>query len=272
MGDAGSGAVAPKPQQAANSDEAAAIRSTYRRLWATPVDNRRRCLGWRLSHGQMPCGTFQARFDGQPSGVHLCAYACCAPAHARQQAPSASLTHLFIECPHYQPARDWLADTWHAVTGQRPPMTAALLLGDQQAAWAAYPEGSTAQLWNALRLSWLFALWTTHSRADPSERHAHAVVAATVSSMITTIRSVFCRCLPGPLIFHVLPPNILTRQLKEQELSDFTMVWARNNVLCQVEQDGAGIKHLRVWLSMLHPVPAPLPPPPPVRAAVQMQQ
>lgn len=158
--------------------------------------------------------------------------------------------------------------------GQHFPLSCNVLplkKKNQQAAWAAYPEGSTAQLWNALRLSWLFALWTTHSRADPSERHAHAVVAATVSSMITTIRSVFCRCLPGPLIFHVLPPNILTRQLKEQELSDFTMVWARNNVLCQVEQDGAGIKHLRVWLSMLHPVPAPLPPPPPVRAVVQMQ-
>lgn len=229
-------------------------------------------MAWRLLHGRLPCGLYCAKFERQPSGVHLCSYSSCAPAHARQQSPLASLTHLFAECPHYQPARDWLADTWHAVTGQRPPMTVAVLLGDQQSAWPQYPEGAGAELWNALRLSWLFALWEVHSRAVASERHSNAVVAATVSSMQVTIRSVFCRCRPGALIFDALPDSILTRPVKQLDLSAFTSVWARNSALCQVDQDVAGVPHLRVWLSMLHPVPAPLPPPPPLREAAQQQQ
>ena len=60
----------------------------------------------------------------------------------------------------------------------------------------------------------------------------HLPLSCNVLPLKNKIGSVFCRCQPGLLIFRVLPPNILTRQLKQQELSDLTMVWARSNVLC----------------------------------------
>ena len=258
----------PKPRQAAAGQEAAAARATWQRLWAAPVNNRSRTLGWKLLHGRLPVGLYEAKFDSRPSGKHCCSYGTCSGHAARRQPPLASISHLFLECPHYQPARDWLADTWHAISGQRPPLSAAVLLGDQQSAWPQYPAAATADLWNALRLSWLFSLWEVHSHVDPMQRHSHAVVAGAISSMLTIIRSVFSRCNPGPLIFDVLPSSILTRPVEQLEVSEFASVWARNNALCKVEWDDQQVPHLRMRLSMLLPVPAPLPPPPQPQPAV----
>ena len=78
--------------------------------------------------------------------------------------------------------------------------------------------------------------------------------------MCLTIRAVYCRCTPQHSIFDVLPTSVLTRPVKERDVSAFSTVWARNSALCQVDYDAAGKPSLRVWLSMLHPVAAPAAP------------
>jgi hypothetical protein len=137
-------------------------------------------------------------------------------------------------------------------------------MGDREAAWPQYPAGSDADLWQALRLLWLFSLWATHSRASPSDRHPYAVVAGTVAAMRRLIREQWCFCSPGPSIFDVLPGRVLTRPVVEEEVAKFSAQWSGRGRFCVVDppEDGAGAPTLRMLLTEQHPVPAPAAPSP----------
>jgi hypothetical protein len=208
-------------------------------------------------HGALPCGPYKA-LHGGAEALFFCDHAACHHARMDQRA-LATLTHVFVACPRYAAARDWLADTWQAVSGHRPPMTAELLLGDREAAWPDYPAGGAADLWAALRLSWLFALWETHTCANASDRHARAVVEGTVRAMRDLIRAAWCFCLPTSHIFDTLPGRVLTRPVEEQELADFSACWSANGQFCLVTpaaQPGDQ-PSMQLLLSLQHPVAAP---------------
>jgi hypothetical protein len=231
------------------------------KLWGTPVDNRARTLAWRLMHGNLPCDMYR-KSHGCANVSGACNMACCA-----ESQPWASLEHIFVHCPAYDAARAWLANTWHAISGHLPPLNAAVLLGDCSTAWPSYPSSpSRAEVWNALRLSWLMALWETHTQLPPSLRSSHEVIVSTVLSLRQLIRAQFCLCCTEQLIFAVLPGRVLTRTIVEATAASFNSRWGTNSVLCAAATAHDGSCTLQLYLDLQHPVsaaPPPLPPQPP---------
>jgi hypothetical protein len=218
-------------------------------------------------HGRLPCDLYRSVHGSQEHVHGTCGLPSCA-----DLARWASLVHIFVECPAYAEARTWLADTWAAIAGQQPPLTAAVLLGDCSPAWPAYPTApAQAELWNALRLSWLLALWEAHSQPLAEQRCSFTVVAATVRSLRHLIRAQYCMCCSETHVFATLPCRILTRAVTDTALDAFNGRWGHNGVLCTAVAQPGGSSSLQLLLSMQHPVPAPqppLPPPPEAAAAV----
>ena len=259
------------PIPGAEASPTAAVERTraWARLWACPAGNRAKVLGWRLAHARLPCGLYLAvKLGPAPGGVvprHICPAPTCAQQPGRNRARD-SLSHAFLACPALAPARHWLAQLWAAVSGGTPPPTedAALMLGDLPAAWLHHPartEGEHAgivRLWGALRLTFLFAVWCAHQADEAEERTARAVVQTTVQELQRRIREQFYTSALPPEIVDALPARLLTADLQQAKLADFTSVWAYRDVLCSVVQPaGGGPPMLQLKLSMAQPVLAP---------------
>ncbi|KXZ50135.1 hypothetical protein GPECTOR_17g771 [Gonium pectorale] len=139
---------------------------------------------------------------------------------------------------------------------------AALLLSDQPEAWAHHPVNGNGQhhgsvrLWNALRLTFLFALWSARMDAEEQARTSQAVVRHTVKELQRLMWAQYrTSALPDDVI-NALPPHLLSADLKPPLLQDFKATWAHNDALCTVEDMPGGGTTLRVWLTTSHPVPA----------------
>ncbi|HSG19125.1 MAG TPA: reverse transcriptase domain-containing protein [Burkholderiaceae bacterium] len=241
----------------------------WKRLWDCPAGNRAKVLGWRLAHARLPCGLYMAAKLGPARGGltsrHLCPALSCAQQPGRTRARD-SLTHVFLTCPALAPARHWFAQLWVALTNGPPPPTddAALMLGDLPAAWSHHPartDGEHAgivRLWGAVRLSFLFAVWCARQAADAEDRTAQAVVRSTVLELQRRMREQFYTSAMPAEIVDALPARLLTANLQQAKLADFTCVWAHRGVLCSVVQPaGDGPPALHLKLSMVQPVPAP---------------
>ena len=140
---------------------------------------------------------------------------------------------------------------------------AALMLGDQREAWEQHPANDngdhhgSVRLWNALRLTFLFAIWCAHQAAEEQARTAKAVVEHTVGELRRLVWAQYrTAALPDDVI-NALPTRLLTADLKPPPLDDFKAAWAFKDALCSVDNVVGGGTQLRVWLSLTHPVPAP---------------
>jgi len=250
----------PTPAGAGVPVDATEARKAWRRLHKAPVCNRLKTLAWRLMHGNLPCGLYLSSKRPLGANVHLCPNQTCRD--RRQRRPLDSISHIFVECPTYLAARTWLADVWFAVAGSRPPLTAAVLLGDAAPQWDQYPKGALQQLWTALRLAWLHSLWVVHhSSGTPLSHSSHAVIAATVGAMRQRIREAFCYCSPGPRIFDALPLRVIRTDLPQTSCDAFNRLWGHRGVLAHAVLGAAsGQPELQLHLSMTAPVAAPPPP------------
>jgi hypothetical protein len=236
-------------------EEAALVRAAWRRLWEVPLDNRVKTLAYRLMHGALPCGAYRGAHGGGGS-VFGCPFAPCAQ---EPVPPLATLTHLFVACPAYASARAWLADMWEALGGQRPPLTAEVLLGDRLDAWPDAPAAAQLRLWEILRLAWLFAVWDVSNRPARADRSSRAVVAAVVGRLRAAMQAQWCLCLQEERLYAVLPGSALQQRVPELEVSEFVSVWSAGGLLCVLDVGPApgAAPVLRVRLSMQHPVAAP---------------
>jgi hypothetical protein len=136
------------------------------------------------------------------------------------------------------------------------------MLGDFPPAWPAYPQACHLRaLWQALRQSWLLALWADYQGARSEGRSAAAVVAATVEELQRLMRVQFRTAAMPPEVVDSLPFRLLNAQFKQDPLSAFQAVWAHRGVLCSVAEDEEGAVRLRVLLTSSHPVPVPPTPP-----------
>ena len=194
--------------------------------------------------------------DLQPSAA-VCP-ACPAPG-GRARRPLETYTHLFLECPTYRLAIQWLADLWHAIDGVRPPLTAAAIIADEPGAWARAPEGERARLWAALRLTVLHAIWDARVSADASRCTARAVVLAAVESLRAEMRLQFTRSRLAADAAHPLPPALVVVQ-RSRPAPDDLAVWVSGG-LCSVRQSSlaaaAASPRLDIHLDQQHPVIAP---------------
>ena len=232
----------------------------WQRLWECPASNRAKVLGWRLQHASLPCGLYLAAKRGRPGEQrHLCGQPSCAQGPL-QWRPRDSLSHIFLQCPAYEPARQWLHDLWVAVTGgPGPPVSCSwLMLGDLPAAWASYPRSAgLAALWQTLRLTLLHAIWTAHSAADVTSRSAAMVVQQSVGELQRLMRSQFRMAALSDDTLNSLPTRMLTAELRATPLEAFKAAWAHGGVLCCVDEPPGLPPLLRLHLSLGCPVLAP---------------
>ena len=245
----------PPPAPAPN-----AVTQCWSRLWECPASNRAKVLGWRLAHARLPCGLYLAAKQGRPGDQrHLCQHAPCRSLPARQR-PRDSLSHVFLHCPAYQPARQWVHDVWVAVAGTAgPPISSSpLMLGDYPPAWPAYPASPALKaLWQALRLSFLLALWSDSRAVGDRPRSAVAVVQATIREVQRLIGVQFRTAAMPAEVLDNLPTRLLNAQFRPSPLSEFKATWAHRDVLCRVTEDAASAPRLLLRLSPAHPVPVP---------------
>lgn len=251
----------PSPAPAVGDEERRAVRAAWRRLWDAPVGNRAKTLAWRLMHGRLPCGLYRAAHGAADLSVARCGAGGCREAGRRQ--PLASLVHLFVHCSRFAAAREWLAATWEAVAGHRPPMTQEVLLGDREAAWPRYPSSADTGLWTALRLTWLLAVWEVHTTVPTAKQHSRAVVVAAVHALRSLIMAHWAYCCPGRSVFDQLPARVLTRPVEEDDTAKFLARWSGRGRFCVVSPPGAangGVPTMELLLSLASPVPAPAAP------------
>ena len=243
---------------AEGQEEALMVRCAWRRLWEAPVDNHAKVLSYRLMHGALPCGAYRA-MHGFDQDEAICAHGPCRAHHFRRDRPTATLTHLFVECPRYAAARQWLADTWQAVGGHRPPLSMQVLCGDYLEGWPQAPVMPMLQLWTALRLTWLHALWDVHHRPAYMARSSRAIVEAVVQQLRAAMRAQWCFCQPAQRIFDVLPGSVLTQPIQADDIAKFSSVWSGNGLFCRVQlgQTPLHPPQLHLLLSLDLPVPAP---------------
>jgi hypothetical protein len=231
----------------------------WRRLWGAPVPNGVKVFAYRIAHAGLPCAAMRAVTHGLGVARAYCPH-CQAPAvGAVRTRPLETYTHLFLGCPVYRPALEWLCDLWHAVSGNRPPLDAAALIADDQRGWPEAPTGARAALWSALRMVTLYHIWVAKVSGDARQQSAAAVVRAAIATLRTEMRVRFQRSglaashatdLPRTLCRSPLPPD--------PQPASFADIWACPG-LCRVAASSStgGSDVLVLLLSDLVPVPAP---------------
>jgi hypothetical protein len=218
---------------------------------------------WRLQHARLPCGLYRASKGIATHAATLgkqCPHAACRALPLR---PSASLSHIFLQCPAYEAARAWLQQLWKAIQPEAaPPPTdsAALMLGDDPAAWEAYParDRGLQLLWTALRAHLLHAIWAAYWSREPEKQTSAAVTREVVWELRRLMRARFTMASLTPPVLNALPTQLLTAELRAGKLEDFEHSWAAGGVLCRVLREEGRPPKLELRLSLEAPVAAPV--------------
>ena len=154
-----------------------------KRVWADlhgpMVQRKTRGFGHKLYHAKLPCGALC---------VHNISTAHSTDAHCTHDGCTActeTLTHLFLECPAVMPVITWLCDTWEAISGERPPANAAVILGDNHSGWSPGGQRERA-LWTVLRLTTLQLVWARRCRRNFEQELFSA--AGVVAMVVYTVR------------------------------------------------------------------------------------
>ena len=223
------------------------------------MSNRVKVFGYRLMHASVPCAALEA-YMRERGHLHAVCKHCPALGGCRRR-PLETYTHLFLACPVYRPAVQWLADLWQHISGSRPPVEAAVIIADQPGAWAAAPTGEQQRLWTALRLVVLHAVWEARCSRDAARQTARAVVLAVIASLREEMSLQFTRWRLADTGRRDLPPHVMKMRRLEAAPDDFD-VW-QSSGLCSVEQvsfyGGRTFmpRRLNLLLDDLQPVPVP---------------
>ncbi|BDA47361.1 hypothetical protein COCOBI_10-2080 [Coccomyxa sp. Obi] len=222
----------------------------WRVIDTSHLDRGQRMTVWRLLHGKLFVGAF-ARHIHRPEAA---GYSCPHPLCTEQDA---TLTHVFITCPLAATVWGWFTATWAAITGEDPPpVSADLLLADDQRAWQ--PASQLAPLWHRMRLVTICQLWATYQRARHQQGTpgtAGVVAARILSSCRKAIlgdwrlATVNVRTASGVL------SDWLRGRDPQLTREEFAARWCHRNVLCAVGEEPDA--QLLIPWSAQHPVPLP---------------
>jgi hypothetical protein len=209
-------------------------------------------------HGSLYCSAFTAYIFGTSVESSYCTAECC------HQQPE-TLTHLFMDCDVVRPAVDWVLDLWALISGSRPPRSALVLLADDRRVWR--PADKLADLWDLLRLEFLYAAWSARCGRNGSGRAVQAagVVAVLVAKLrrhmeldwlrtTTDVRKMSTACSSW---FKGKDPGMIE--------SGFVERWGPAGLLCAVQSGTAAIgivpalpMRMTVLLSVSVPLPLPI--------------
>jgi len=229
-----------------------AVAACWKAVWQASVPNHIRVFAYRLLHAALPVNALRAcRYSLQRCDA-WCLQCTSVPGQPRSLE---TYSHLFVQCPTYRPAVEWLARLWDAISGHRPPLEAAVLVADDPAAhWQHRPQGAKHQLWTALRLTLLYHVWAASRTQHMEQRSAAAVVRAVIASISREISHQFtlqqlqhsCASVPQRLLRRLDPGGGTTH---------FAAVWEDSGL---VRVSGpTSHPRIEVLLSVSFPVAAP---------------
>ena len=214
-----------------------------------PVSNRVKGFAVRLLHAALPCRAMVAAMRGKPRTWVACPSCSSDPARPRP-VQAETYSHIFLDCPSYRPAVQWLARLWEALSTSAPPLDAGTIITAAPGSWQ--PAQARAPVWHSLRLLTLFAIWEARVSDDAALQTPAAVVASVIRSVETEIRLQYARCCQREEHARHLPLHVLAMRRLQSAKDDFA-AWSSVG-LCQVLAGG----HLVVTLSASWPVPAPV--------------
>jgi hypothetical protein len=232
------------------------VAAFWQRLWHAPVSNNVKVFAYRLAHAGLPCAAMKS--FTRAAGVASAYCPLCPVGGPRRSRPLETYSHLFLDCPSYRPAVEWLLDLWQAVAGHRPPLEAAVVIADDVRAWPHAPTGPQAALWSALRLTVLYSIWCARMSADAQQKSSAAVVRSAVALLrgemfLQYRREALSSSLPASV-----PVELLRVHTSTRHKGSFEAVWAGSG-LCRVDPAGpaGGGARLVVLLTTDRPVAAP---------------
>jgi hypothetical protein len=252
----------PAPANATAPPPPAAHLAYWQRLWQLPLSNHAKVFAVRLLHAALPCEAMYVAHRGAAGDVDGTCPCCRALGPARNK-PLATYSHIFVQCPTYSPATNWLCNLWEHLTGDRPPQDPRVIVADQPGAWAAAPANTSArgQLWSSLRLTVLYFIWVAHSSRDPVMMTAGAIVRAAISSLRHDMATEFGRHTFGTYLIHAAPNRVATMRRCTPAKNNWRDVWATSGLCEEVDDalpgDTLPRPRLVIRLSDQVPVPAP---------------
>ncbi|BDA46019.1 hypothetical protein COCOBI_08-1110 [Coccomyxa sp. Obi] len=222
----------------------------WRVIATSHLDRGQRMTVWRLLHGKLFVGAFTRHIHrSEPAG-----YTCPHPLCTQEEA---TLTHVFITWPLAASIWGWFAATWAAVTGEDPPpLSAHLLLADDQRQWQAASQ--LTPLWHRMRLATICQLWASYQRArhqTGAAESAGVVAARLLSSCRKAILSDWRLATVNVRTTSGVLSDWLRGRDPKLTREEFMARWCHRNVLCAV---GEGLDaQLSIPWSAQHPVPLP---------------
>jgi hypothetical protein len=238
----------------------------WRGLADMHVSNNVKAFAYRLAHGAIPCGALSAADGAAFGGVvrranGVCPCCAAAPSTGVRGRPLETYTHLFMECPTYRPALEWLCGLWQAVTGSRPPREARVLVADDHRQWLDAPLGARAVLWATLRTTLLYCIWCARASNDPAKQSAGPVVRAAVAALRAEMKLRFNRRALTTTLAPWVPRQLVRGVALEppRQQATFADVWVASG-LCVVHTapgPGGASSCLDIRLSESFPVLSP---------------
>ena len=206
-----------------------------------------RVFGFKLLHGTLFTGAFHShvcRSLPLDQCRPFCSFSSCAGQEMLE-----GLCHVFMDCPRVAPVIHWLRGVWAAVSGEWPPLCAAVLLADHSPSWQA-PTRQLRELWTILRLCTLHAIWSTRAAAaangDPLPP-ASAVVAVAVKRVRRLILLDYTRVLHDVRCLTGAVSVWFAGRDPRMELDDFVARWCHNSVLARFVSGDLDIRLSDSW-------------------------
>jgi hypothetical protein len=228
-------------------------------IWDLPVSNSIKVFGVRLLHASLPCAAMEAALRTRDECFVQCG-ACRRHVTPPLAVPSETYTHLFLECPAYRPALEWLARLWERLTGERPPLDAAAIITAEPASWRP-ADAALLPVWHALRLTVLYGIWSVRCAIDGTVPCAASVVRLVVRRVTEEIQLQYRRARQRAAMERALPPAVLATH-RQRPSKDGFAEWQRLGLCVELTPSApGGLSHMVVMLSDTHPVPAPADPP-----------
>lgn len=229
--DVAAGLEAPLPTPPLQDGRCTEYGQFWKAVHTTTLPKHYAVFAYRLAHAALPCNAMRVARLGARGGSAACPL-CCGPGPLAA-GPLETYSHLFLECPACKPAVEWLADVWLSIAGERPPLTAAVIVADDPAAWPQRPAGVGARMWSALRIALLYHIWEARQSGDPTSRSAHSIVRATVSALRQAMQMQYNRLYASRELEQHLPARVIASRNGAAAKADLTP-WLQYG-LCYLE-------------------------------------
>ena len=228
-------------------------------IWDLPVSNGIKVFAVRLLHACVPCAAMEAAHRTREECFVQCG-ACRPHVQPPLALPAETYSHLFLDCPAYRPAVEWLASLWDKLAGERPPLDAACIITAEPSSWRP-ADAALVPAWHALRLTLLHSIWSVRCSTDGTLPSAASVVRLMIRRVTEEVHLQYRRARQRIAMERALPPEVLaTRRLRPSK--DGYAEWQRLGLCTELSPSvPGGTSHLVVLLSSTHPVPAPADPP-----------